>query len=518
LKESNLKYCLLLSAALLLALPAFSAEYFVSNSGNNSNSGTISNPFKTIRYAVSKIKGGDIIYIRAGTYNEPVELYEVTGTELKRTTVSAYNGETVIIDGTGINVGSGNGLVRSFSQFTQFIGLTVRNSDQFGITLDQNNAAHSIVSHCNVSDCVDTGIGEYADYCIIEYSRVYNTSLNNEGGILSVGWASGIACRGTSSRQTTGSIIRHNEINYIWGEGINVAWVNICTVEDNIVYDCYSASIYNRNSQNVVNQRNLIYNTKIMTYGSQVGLGHWNEGSFVFVNKNNKYINNLVYGCRRNFYHYGATDGLLVANNTFVNSAYYACVQLDNRSEMVNCLFENNIVIQEDNLPAISVGSGSGLIFQSNLYNKSHSNSNGAGDVTGDPRLVKGNIENADYFKLMSDSPAIDKGSSITGASVDFFGNTRDITDIGACEYLRTTSIKDESKKLNIIVEKYSVKIFTEEAGVANLTNLQGIVVSSRNVNPGENIFDTSSFLPGIYIIVYYNRNSLKTGKLIITK
>jgi hypothetical protein len=334
---------------------------------------------------------------------------------------------------------------------------------------------------------------------------------------MTVGWGCGISCHGASSLHLTGCIVRHNIVHDTWGEGIIVAWGTDCVVEDNIVYDNFSVGIYNRNSQNTLNQRNFVYSTKVMNGGSQTGLGHWNEDP-AFINQNNTFRNNIVFGCNRNFFYYDVTDGLKVVNNTFVNSTGFACVDIDDRAGMTNSLFANNIVIQENNLPGILVEAGSGLIFLNNLYNKSRSNSAGAGDVTADPRFIKGNVENADYFKLLSDSPAIDKGSAITDITDDFFGNKRDIIDIGACEYMKITSIHDESTKLNIIVEKDCVRISAEDSGVANLINFKGTVISSKIVNSGVVIFDTSSLLPGIYIIVYYNRNSLITKKFIVSK
>ena len=58
------------TAILLLCFSAFihARTMFVSTNGNNSNTGTIDQPYLTINYAVSVVQPGDTIYIRGGKY------------------------------------------------------------------------------------------------------------------------------------------------------------------------------------------------------------------------------------------------------------------------------------------------------------------------------------------------------------------------------------------------------------------------------------------------------------------
>lgn len=63
---------LLLSLFLALALPAQAATFFVSPSGSNGNPGSLAQPFQTINRGIQALSGGDTLYIRAGTYNEPI--------------------------------------------------------------------------------------------------------------------------------------------------------------------------------------------------------------------------------------------------------------------------------------------------------------------------------------------------------------------------------------------------------------------------------------------------------------
>ena len=85
-----------------LSVFTFASTYYVSPTGNNSNSGTLTNPFQTISYAYTKAVAGDIIYLRAGTYRETVALVGKSGTYNKPITLTAYNAENAILSGLDV--------------------------------------------------------------------------------------------------------------------------------------------------------------------------------------------------------------------------------------------------------------------------------------------------------------------------------------------------------------------------------------------------------------------------------
>lgn len=104
----------------LVACTALSAAtYYVSESGDNLNPGTLNQPWKTIQKAASTMVAGDTCYIRAGTYRETVTPAN-SGTAGNPITYKAYAGETVVINGCdevlgGWTVDSGNVYKRSVS-------------------------------------------------------------------------------------------------------------------------------------------------------------------------------------------------------------------------------------------------------------------------------------------------------------------------------------------------------------------------------------------------------------------
>ncbi|MHC4125818.1 MAG: CBM96 family carbohydrate-binding protein, partial [Planctomycetota bacterium] len=89
------------------------ASYYVSTTGNNNAAGTEEAPFATIQKGVDMLSAGDALYIRGGTYDEEVKLTCLTGTSPNPITITNYNDEEVILDGTeeitsSWNVHSGN--------------------------------------------------------------------------------------------------------------------------------------------------------------------------------------------------------------------------------------------------------------------------------------------------------------------------------------------------------------------------------------------------------------------------
>lgn len=72
---------------------------FISPSGNDSNSGSVSAPLATLKSAISKVASGGTIILRAGVYHEQVSQNSNIGTPF---TIQNYPGEEVWFDGTRV--------------------------------------------------------------------------------------------------------------------------------------------------------------------------------------------------------------------------------------------------------------------------------------------------------------------------------------------------------------------------------------------------------------------------------
>jgi len=119
--------------------------FYVSPLGDDSNPGTIDQPWKTVQHAADVLVAGDTVLIRDGVYNEHVEPVN-SGNETNGYIVfSAYPDEQPIIDGDGIEIAN-NGIVIAGKSYFKLLDLEIRNWNDAGILTD---AAH----HIDISDC-----------------------------------------------------------------------------------------------------------------------------------------------------------------------------------------------------------------------------------------------------------------------------------------------------------------------------------------------------------------------------
>jgi Right handed beta helix region len=98
---------------LLFLLPAFTVAqsgktFYVSNSGSDSNSGTIGSPWRTIQHAADSVKAGATVDVRGGTYNESVTIAMSGNSSAGYIIFQSYPGESAILDGTGVSCCGGD--------------------------------------------------------------------------------------------------------------------------------------------------------------------------------------------------------------------------------------------------------------------------------------------------------------------------------------------------------------------------------------------------------------------------
>ncbi|WP_172832199.1 right-handed parallel beta-helix repeat-containing protein [Nakamurella panacisegetis] len=119
------------------ALPIGTAQYAVPsnaifvnpNSGNDSGSGTMAAPYRTVTYAVSRAAAGQTVVLRGGTYHESVIVND------RPITIQAYPAEAVWFDGSSAVTGwtkSGSTWVKS--------GWTKTFDSSIGFSFGQNNS------------------------------------------------------------------------------------------------------------------------------------------------------------------------------------------------------------------------------------------------------------------------------------------------------------------------------------------------------------------------------------------
>ncbi len=154
---------LVASAALLvltLALPmpaaASGTVHYMSPRGSDSASGTGSHPWRTIYASLRKLRPGDTLYIRGGTYSfSGIHYTSLAGTATRRILISNYPGESPVFVGTSAPADflyfSGN------ASWVTVRGLTIRG----GGRVDDSNGSSLLGFTGNANHITITGVHLY---------------------------------------------------------------------------------------------------------------------------------------------------------------------------------------------------------------------------------------------------------------------------------------------------------------------------------------------------------------------
>lgn len=428
---------------LAVYLPVISAggpAYYVSTSGNDSNPGTLTQPWRTIGKAVRTVNPGDTVLVRGGTYNEMVEITR-SGRSDGIVHYTAYPGETVIIEGGGVRPSSFTGLVTIRGDWIKVSNWEVRNSKFMGVILI---GRHNTVSGLYVHHAQRNGILITGDYNTVEYNRVWRVSMYNEFNQAGSNDTGLSAARDPTDGLTQYALIRGNTVWEVWGEGLSSFEADQVTITDNIVHDNLVTNIYISDSTHVVCSRNFVYNNPtsyVYGYSSMVGIMMGDE-RYDPPSAHIQVTNNIVYGTHRNFFWWqglqgGGMNDVLIANNTLVNASESSNVIIAAGPHQ-NVQFINNIVRQDGDLPVISTVSQAGVTYANNLWTKPPlTAARGTGDQIGSAGLLEsGTPYSPAWYPLGPASIAIDKGQTLSAVVVDFFNAARGAkADIGADEY-----------------------------------------------------------------------------------
>ncbi|WP_299249354.1 T9SS type A sorting domain-containing protein [uncultured Aquimarina sp.] len=159
-----------LTFLLLLLFSIISAQntYYIANSGNDNNNGSINNPFKTIQKAINTINGGDLIYLRSGTYypKKTLRINGPSGSAQNRTRLFAFPGEQVIIDGSRFTEfdpdENDNDLFRHQVAYWHYKDLEIRNAPSTALEIVGSQSNGNIIENLKTYDNGNTGIALYA--------------------------------------------------------------------------------------------------------------------------------------------------------------------------------------------------------------------------------------------------------------------------------------------------------------------------------------------------------------------
>ena len=396
-KFARLATLLVLTSVSIFAQSALATTYYVSTSGNDANSGTISLPWRTIQHAANVVKAGDTVYVRAGVYNEVISIPVSGSASAGYITFSSYPGELATVDGTGLAIPGGQwGLITIENESYIIVkGFEIRNyttsskkdvpiglyvlgagsniqilnnhihniattatgcaANAFGLTVYGNQAPASInylTIGGNEIDHTTTGCSETlsVDGNVENFSITNNlVHDDNNIGIGAIGYE-GVAPTGSMCGSELCDRARYGEIN-----GNTV--YNI-TSNSNPAYGAgsnnhsYGADgIYVDGGTQIIIERNLVYNTDIGIEMASENPGNQTPGlekSDYITTRNNVIYNSNSVGITIGGYNSnkGGTDHCSIVNNTLYenDTAKTGEGEFQIQYYATNNIFENNIL------------------------------------------------------------------------------------------------------------------------------------------------------------------------------
>jgi hypothetical protein len=411
--------------------------YFVDHTnGNDASNGTRdtdtglgNGPWKTLAYARQNIAGGDILYIRSGTYNEADSynsilyvLEGINGAANNYTAFAGYPGEFPVLDGT---VNGSGGVIRNNYRNTGYTVISKMKLLPFacGVRINESTVGYYRITGIeidgqNTYPTSDTAMVGAIDPHDVSNFAIYGNKVHHWGG----------------SRYDHGIYLGNNNdgtallnFNIGWNEFYNLrtdvsgiyihpkdtdpgnGYADEIDIHDNLCYNLQHSGIHIASRVQDVR----IYNNIVYNCGSASGRGaiHFNNQAAV-------------------------VSDILFYNNTVYSAADSAVVLFQTAS---NVAMKNNIVYSLSSTPYYADAGYTGT--RSSDYDFWYGNGAVPGWATHslnvDPLFF--NTGNND-FHLQSTSPAKDAGTADVSAVVsqDYDGISRPQAagyDVGAYEY-----------------------------------------------------------------------------------
>jgi hypothetical protein len=419
----------------LFPVTSFGATYYVSKSGNNTNPGTLSQPWATIQKAASTLVAGDTVYVRGGIYYEQVTPAN-SGTDDSKITYAMYSAEIPIIDGTGVSPKSASwgGLFNIVGGKSHIIvkGFTIRNTASIsatpglaGVLID---GGHDVtVTQCSINNTRSSGIGVWNSTntsnlkTYITHNDIQQAVNGGSQECLSIAESSYVDLSYNSV---------HNGVNLdTGGEGINVkGGVSYIDIHHNKVYDLPGeVSIYVDAYNNTLSNVD-VYANEVYDSGYGIGLACEQGGTINGVNIYNNVVRKTASnGIEITSYGGGQRNNIKIFNNTVYGNRGGINVA---PTAITNIEIYNNISASNSNYQ-LQVASTANITTSYNLWYGTQGTYKGTNYLTNNPLFV----ETTDLH-LQNLSPAIDAGTK--GPNTDKDGAPRPQGsgyDMGAYEY-----------------------------------------------------------------------------------
>ncbi len=406
--------------------------YYVSVNGDDTQAGTVSQPWKSIQKAANTLVAGDTVYIRAGNYilTERIEP-AASGSASHYIHYLAYPGEEhlVVIDGSQIPAANWFGIFYiSAKSYLKFSGLRLENAGFAGFLIEDSayielqnnrtfqtyssgisvwNSHHIIINNNEISRaCWPTGgVQECVSISGSQYVEVKNNHVFDGGSIGYGGGGEGIDIKDGCHNV----IVHHN-----WVEGIASVGIYV----DAYAHNQSDVQVYQNKIENIAGvgisvaseeggelQNVLVQRNTIAHCSDRAMVIHWTQ-------KPDYVIQNIY-----------------VQHNTFVGNQEGLDIgahALGSNIHIVNNIFSQNGLYQMQNssndLPA------NALHIRHNLLDGDNPSWALFGDnyVLDSPQFVDAAANN---FYLTNNSPAINQGAFLTQTINAGSGNMLTVVD-----------------------------------------------------------------------------------------
>ncbi|MDZ4846866.1 MAG: right-handed parallel beta-helix repeat-containing protein [Chitinophagales bacterium] len=267
---------------------------FISETGSDSNAGDSLNPVATFQTALNKLDSvttgqtGDVfaeVVLYAGTYHfalaQAVSKFQISSKNLN---VSVRGKDEVILDGNGLTLSGGQGMVSLLGSHISVKNLKIIYSPSNGVRFGYDYMGTVINPHDILIEDVEVaqtaghgilvGIGAlnsanpltltpHAERFLIRNCYVHHAVNFN---LPQTQWGSAIKFHNVRHGKAVNCLVHDNS-----GEGIDVDFGQYIEISDNKIFDNY-ANVYLDKAENIIIRNNLIYTTHRRKTGILLGI------------------------------------------------------------------------------------------------------------------------------------------------------------------------------------------------------------------------------------------------------
>lgn len=540
------------------------ATYYIATDGNDSNDGSNSSPWASVRHGLDNITDGDIILVKPGTYNDRIRIRGsfANGVLVKSEipymakfrnnspVVTAYTstrgchgitleGFDIAHEGPGASPlvvhidGNADGSVHDITIQDCILhdsynnDLAKINNGCYNITIQRN----LFFNHSGLDEHID---GNSVENLIIQ-DNIFMSDYAGSGRVNDNSTSSYIVIKDSGGNNDIYLGSRNVKIRrnvFLNWEGYIGSNYILLGEDGEPYYEVFDVTIENNlmlgNSSNIMRAPLGLKGVKDVTFRNNTIVGDLPANAFAVrsnreqlnpVNNNINFYNNIwsdPTGTMQDFSDspLGHTDQFTIDNNLYWNNG--SAIPTSSSDE-INFSDDTNS-IQSDPI----------LADQTNIllphYN-STTNQFGDGSTTIREAFLK--LVNT-YGTPANGSPVIDSANASNASNEDILGNSRSIPDIGAVEYDGSLSLLPKSHENEVIIypiptsSKINLTLGKNITGnvefvlysiEGRVVNTQTLYKSSKKTTINWNIL---SFQAGIYILKIKNNNHIYSRKIIV--